>query len=103
MAMKMHFSQPRINRGLSIVELMVAVTIGLLLMGGAISIFVSNKNTYEITDDLSRLQENARYAIATMARDIRMVASSAARTTPLPSRTSSPSPPPATSTTSTIR
>lgn len=55
------------------VELLVAVTIGMLLMTGAISIFLSNKHTYEITDDLSRLQENARYAIATMAKDIRMV------------------------------
>jgi len=71
--MKMHCSQPGRNSGLSIVELLVAVTIGLLLMTGAISIFMSNKTTYEITDDLSRLQENARYAIATMARDIRMV------------------------------
>ncbi len=70
--MKMRCSQPGKNYGFSIVELMVAVTIGLLLMAGAISIFISNKETYEVTEDLSRLQENARFAIGTMARDLRM-------------------------------
>lgn len=60
------------SRGLSLVELMVALVVGLLLMAGTISIFLSNKQTYEITDDLSRLQENARFALETMLRDLRM-------------------------------
>ena len=60
------------SRGLSLVELMVALVVGLLLMAGTISIFLSNKRTYEITDDLSRLQENARFALETMLRDLRM-------------------------------
>lgn len=64
--------RPRRSRGLSLVELMVALVVGLLLMAGAISIFLSNKRTYEITDDLSRLQENARFALETMLRDLRM-------------------------------
>lgn len=64
--------RPPRSRGLSLVELMVALVVGLLLMAGAISIFLSNKRTYEITDDLSRLQENARFALETMLRDLRM-------------------------------
>ena len=60
------------QRGLSLVELMVAITIGALLLGGAVSLFVSNKVTYQVTSDLSRLQENARFALDTMVRDIRM-------------------------------
>jgi type IV pilus assembly protein PilW len=51
---------------------MVAIAVGLLLMGGAISIFVSNKRTYEVTEELSRLQENARYALQIMLDEIRM-------------------------------
>jgi type IV pilus assembly protein PilW len=62
----------RRSRGLSLVELMVALAVGLLLMAGAISIFLSNKRTYQVTEDLSRLQENARFALDTMMRDLRM-------------------------------
>lgn len=58
--------------GLSLVELMVAAAVGLLLMAGAMSIFLSNKRTYEVTDDLSRLQENTRYALEAILRDLRM-------------------------------
>ena len=59
-------------RGLSLVETMVAVTISLILMGGAITLFINNKVTYEVNDNLSRLQENARFAINYMIQDLRM-------------------------------
>ena len=66
----------KINRrrmaGLSLVETMVAITISLILMGGAITLFINNKVTYESTDNMSRLQENARFAIDFMIRDLRM-------------------------------
>ena len=65
-------SAPHRQRGLSLVELMVAITIGALLLGGAVSLFISNKVTYQVTNDLSRLQENARFALEMMVRDIRM-------------------------------
>ena len=58
--------------GMSIVELMVAVLISTVLMAGIIQLFVSNKATYEVTDELSRLQENARFALEAMAKDLRM-------------------------------
>jgi len=38
------------ERGFSIVELMVAITISVILMTGVIQIFASNKATYEVTD-----------------------------------------------------
>ena len=62
----------RFVRGLSLVELMVALVVGLLLTAGAISVFLSNKRTHEVTSGLSRLQENARFALETMLRDLRM-------------------------------
>lgn len=62
----------RKNRGFSIIELMVAVAISMILMAGVLSIFISNKQTFEISDDLSRLQENARFAVEFIARDVRM-------------------------------
>ncbi len=58
--------------GLTLVELMVAMTVGLILMAGVIQIFASNKQTYRIQDATSRLQENGRFAVDMLRRDIRM-------------------------------
>lgn len=62
---------PRLMRGLSLIELMIALLLGLLVVGGAIGIFVSNRRTYNATESLSRVQENARVAFEMMSRDVR--------------------------------
>ena len=59
-------------RGLSLVELLVAITLGAIILGGAVTLFVNNRNTYKTTNELSRLQETARYALDMMVKDIRM-------------------------------
>ena len=51
------------SRGFSVIELMVAMAISLLLLGGVISIFVSSKSSYETNERLSRIQENGRFAL----------------------------------------
>jgi len=61
----------RRQRGMNLPELMVSILISAILMTGIIQLFVSNKATYELTDDLSRLQENGRFALEAMARDLR--------------------------------
>jgi len=58
--------------GLTLVEMMVAMAVGLILMAGVIQIFASNKQTYRIQDATSRLQENGRFAVDMLRRDIRM-------------------------------
>ena len=60
------------QKGFSLVELMVALVIGLFLMVGVIQLFIGSKQTYRIHDALSRLQENGRFALNTMTQDIRM-------------------------------
>lgn len=60
------------QRGLSLVELMVALVISLFLTAGVIQLFIGSKQTYNLHDASSRIQENGRFAIQTMARDIRM-------------------------------
>lgn len=59
------------NLGVSLIELMVALVLGLLVSGAAIAMFISNSQTYRATESLSRIQENARIAFELMARDIR--------------------------------
>lgn len=60
------------DHGFSLVELMVALTVGLILTIGMIEIFSSNKQTYQLNENISRLQENARFAMEIMSREVRM-------------------------------
>lgn len=59
-------------RGLSLIELLVAVTIGGLLIFGATQVYVDSRATYEVNETAARLQETARYAMSVMEPDIRM-------------------------------
>lgn len=58
--------------GMTLVEILVALVISLVLIGGVIQIFIGNKLTYRAQDSLSRIQENGRYAIDLLNQDIRM-------------------------------
>ena len=58
--------------GLSLIELMVAIVIGLILLSGVFTIFMSNKQSYRVQENMGRVQENGRFAIDIMARTLRM-------------------------------
>ncbi len=60
------------QRGMTIVEVMVAVTISLILLSGVVQIFVSNKQTYLVNDAMLRLQENTRFALHFLSQNLRM-------------------------------
>jgi len=59
------------QRGLSLIELMIAVTLGIFISGGIIQLFVNSKQSYRVQENLSRLQENGRFAMEFITRDIR--------------------------------
>lgn len=59
-------------KGLSLIELMVAMVIGLLLLTGTASMFISNKRIYREQNEMGRVQENARFAMQMLIEDIRM-------------------------------
>ena len=69
----MHHARPgrAAARGVTLVELMVALVLGLIVAGAAMAVFLSNRQTYLATESMGRLQENARTAFEFMARDIR--------------------------------
>lgn len=64
--------RPLRSRGLTLVELMIAMTIGLVLVGGAFKVFMDSSRTYGIHETESRLEENARYVYSVLEADIRM-------------------------------
>lgn len=61
----------RRQRGMSLVELMVAMTIGLIITVVIANLFLGTKQTYRTQDDLSRLQENLRFAFQVIGRSVR--------------------------------
>ena len=60
------------SAGLSLIELLVAVTIGLVLLFGATQVYVDSSKTYAINESTARLQETTRYAMSVLEPDIRM-------------------------------
>jgi len=65
-------SNTRKQTGFSLIELMVALVISLLLLAGILQIFSGTKKTYTMEEELSRLQENARFAMDKLTSDIRI-------------------------------
>ena len=62
----------RNQRGISLVELMISMTIGLILMTGVVQLFLSSRATFSTQQALSRVQETGRLAMEFLADDIRM-------------------------------
>lgn len=60
------------QRGMSLVELMVAMTIGLIITVVIANLFLGTKETYRTQDDLSRIQENLRFAFQVVGRTVRL-------------------------------
>lgn len=62
----------RRNLGFSLVELMVALAIGVFLIAGAISVFAKTRDLYRTNETVARLQESARYSMSVIETDLRM-------------------------------
>jgi len=60
------------QHGISLVEILVSLVISLFLLAGIVQVYVANKSSYAFTNSISRIQENGRYALETMAQDLRM-------------------------------
>lgn len=65
------------QRGFGLVELMVALVLGLIVIGAAISVLGVNRQTFRVTESLSRMQEHARISFELMAGDVREAAGNA--------------------------
>ena len=58
--------------GITIIELMIAMVLGLMLTAGISNVYLTTKNSYRLTENLSRLQESARFGMSMLTQDIRM-------------------------------
>jgi type IV pilus assembly protein PilW len=62
---------PARQDGFGLVELLVAMAVGLFLTAGILQILLSSQRSFRAEQDFSHLQENARYAVQVFARDTR--------------------------------
>ena len=61
------------QRGLTLIEVMVALTLSLILTAGVVQIFSGTRSTYRFQEALSGVQENGRFVLQQMARQIRQL------------------------------
>ena len=64
-------SRKAANGGFSLVELMLALALGLVVVTGIVQLFVGNSQTYSVLNGQARMQENARFAMEFIARTAR--------------------------------
>jgi type IV pilus assembly protein PilW len=62
----------RTQRGVTLIELMVALAIGSFLMIGAVTVFMQGRTTFRVNESISRMQENGRFVIDAVEPDVRM-------------------------------
>jgi type IV pilus assembly protein PilW len=66
-------TQKRFNsKGMTLIELMVALVICTILIGGIYRLFVSQSRAYTVQDQVVEVQQNTRATMEIMLRDLRM-------------------------------
>ena len=62
----------RAARGFTLIELMVAMVLGLLVAAGIVTVFASTSSSNKAQNQLAQLQEAGRFAVTRMSTDLRM-------------------------------
>lgn len=61
----------KLVNGLTLVELLVAMLLGIFIIGGLISVFLSNQQNVKTNENLAMVQENTRFAFDQLSREVR--------------------------------
>lgn len=65
-------ARKRGQTGLTLIELMIGLVIGLIVIGAVLYVFLGSRLTYKYNDAMGRIQENGRIAIDMISQDLRM-------------------------------
>jgi len=60
------------QRGLTLVELMVSLTLGLVILSALTYVYIGSRQSYQVNEQLARLQESGRFALEYLSQDMRM-------------------------------
>ena len=70
--MKMEFESALNRKGITLIELMVAMVIAALVIAGVYRIFISQTKVYAVQEQVTEVQQNTRTAMEVMLADLRM-------------------------------
>ena len=60
-----------LSKGFTLVELMISMLLGLIVVGGVISVMLANSRSYRTNEGLGQVQESARTAFELISRELR--------------------------------
>lgn len=60
------------QQGFSLIELMIALGLGLMLSAGVVIVFIQNSRSAAQDEEIARAMENGRYVVRTISREIAM-------------------------------
>ncbi len=60
------------QKGLSLVELMISLLLSLILISGAMQVFLGSKETFAFNEEMTWMQESSRFSLEFLTRDARM-------------------------------
>ncbi|NNA58822.1 MULTISPECIES: PilW family protein [Pseudomonas] len=61
------------NRGFGLIEMLIALALGLIIVLGVVQTFLAAKNTYLSQNTAAAMQEDARFVLSKMIQELRMV------------------------------
>lgn len=61
------------NRGFGLIEMLIALALGLIIVLGVVQTFLAAKNTYVSQNTAAAMQEDARFVLSKMIQELRMV------------------------------
>lgn len=70
---KQHILAPESSRGFSLIELMIAMVLGLIIIGGAISVYLTSKRSLTEVEQVASLSENGRFALQLIGSSARHI------------------------------
>ena len=70
---KKHIPSLSRQTGMTLIELMIAMILGLILIAGVLYVFLGSSKTFRTSDALARVQENGRFGLEAISGDLRMI------------------------------
>lgn len=59
-------------RGVSLIELMIAMAISCVIIAGTLALYAQARNAYRVNERVARLQEQGRFALAVIEPDVEL-------------------------------
>ena len=67
----------RKQQGLSLVELMISMVLGLIVVSGLFNMYLGSNRSSQFSNGLQQMQENGRYGVSTLQKGFRLAGYSA--------------------------